>query len=98
MKQSIRMLVAALALCAPCAFAAQETDLSRGDPARWEQPNRTPQQKYASAMYEARQALREALAECRAARERKSCEAEARANYQNDVEQAKTLLAKPVAG
>jgi len=83
-----RILAVAITLGACVAFGASEP----GDPARWYQPVETPQQKHQNAMIEARQALLVALAECRKYGEQKVCEAEARAQYQKDVEYAKSFL------
>lgn len=93
MNPSVRMLAVAIALGACVAFAASEP----GDPARWYQPVETPQQKHQNAMIEARQALLVALAECRKYGEQKTCQAEARAQYQKDVEYAKSFLTAPRA-
>jgi hypothetical protein len=56
-----------------------------GDPARWEQPIATPAQRLENSMKEARNALAEAIQECRDTAARKECAAEARAQYQRDV-------------
>jgi hypothetical protein len=94
---SIAAVAAAMALAAPAAaFAAsQATSFSdRSDPARWYEPLETAQQKHDNALLEARNALAEALRECRrTSAERKSCEAAARSQYQREVSNAKTLLA-----
>lgn len=96
MKQSLRILAAAVVLAVPsaaCLAAAQESSVAqRGDPARWYQPVTTAKQKYQNAMYEARRALTEALAECRKGADRKDCVTEARANYRHDVAYAKSFL------
>ena len=65
-----------------------------GDPARWYQPVVTPRQKYDNAMIEARNALADALRECRqSATGRAACEADARSEYAEEVSQAKAQLA-----
>jgi len=67
-----------------------------GDPQRWYVPAETPAQKSAVAMKEAAAALKEALHECRqaqsAAADRKACEADARAQWKQDVRYARGLL------
>ena len=64
----------------------------RGDPARWYVPADTPQLKRETLEKEARAALADAMKECRATpANRKSCEAEARAQYQRDVEDARRV-------
>ena len=68
----------------PAAFAEP------GDPPRWYEP----EPRYDNAMHEARNALADALAECRARprEERAACEKEAREQYHADVEYAKQFL------
>jgi hypothetical protein len=67
--------------------------LTAEDPARWEQPITTAAQRLENSTKEARNAMAEALKECRASGERKACEAEARAQYQRDVAAAKSTAA-----
>jgi hypothetical protein len=98
--------IALLALCAslPLATLAAEEhvgrDAEKGDPARWYEPADTPQEKYATAMQEAKAALAEWLKECRGGDPggRKACEAEARAQFRADSERARAFLARPDAG
>ena len=91
MKSMICLMAAALA--APLAsLAADDPALRQGDPARWEQPIATPKQRLENSMKEARNALADAVKECRAGAERKACEAEARAQYQRDVDAAKKQM------
>jgi hypothetical protein len=102
MKKMLLSLAFAAA-AVPCAAAMPQEhvgrDAERGDPARWSIPDETPQQRYRTSMKEAGAALAEALRECRAAgADRKSCEAEARAQYQSDAARAKARLARPQAG
>jgi hypothetical protein len=95
MNHAIRAAFAALVIASPSAFADQYANSSRAsdDPPRWYQPVETPRQKYDNAMLEARDALADALHECRGSRnERAACEAEARRQYQEEVSQAKALL------
>jgi len=65
----------------------------RGDPHRWYVPAETPREKYANAAREARNALAEQLRECRASAERKRCEAQARAQYREDMARAHEYIA-----
>jgi hypothetical protein len=84
-------IVAAASLLAPqCAPAATAATVfsEKGDPARWYQPIETSRQKRDNAMTEARNALAEALRECRLGAARKACESEARIQYQRDVAHA----------
>jgi hypothetical protein len=86
---------AALAIASPSAFADNYANSSRAsdDPPRWYQPVETPRQGYDNAMLEARNALADALHDCRGSRnDRTACEAEARRLYQEEVLQAKALL------
>jgi hypothetical protein len=75
------------------AFAADDPALRKADPARWEEPIVTPAQRLENSIKEARNALADALKECRAV-ERKACEAEARAQYQLDIAAAKKQAAE----
>jgi hypothetical protein len=95
MNQIFRAALAALAIAsAPALADSYATSFSaNGDPARWYQPLETPRQKYDNAMLEARNALAEALRECRkSASDRAACEAAARRQHAEEVSQAKTLL------
>ena len=90
MQRALRSL-AALVLIAPlAAFAAEDPALRNGDPARWDEPIATPAQRLANTMKEARNAMADALKECRASADRRPCEAEARAQYLRDVASAKS--------
>lgn len=92
------LLMAVALTGAPLAApAADDPALRKGDPARWDEPNVTPAQRLEGSLKEARNALADALAECRASAGRKSCEAEARAQYQRDVEAAKKRKAMEAA-
>ncbi|MGZ5046479.1 MAG: hypothetical protein ACXWG1_13805 [Usitatibacter sp.] len=96
MNAFFRAALATLAVLSPAAFAATHyTQFSEADdPARWYQPLETSRQKYDNALLEARNALAEALRECRAAPSgRAACEADARRRYRDDVAQARALLA-----
>jgi hypothetical protein len=74
-------------------FAADDPALRHGDPARWEQPIATPAQRLENSMKEARNALADAIKECRDSAARKECTAEARAQYQRDVAAARKVAA-----
>lgn len=91
-----RAVAAALLATSPAAFAATHytSFSSPDDPARWYQPLETSQQKYDNALLEARNALAEALRECRATPStRVACEAQARRQYRKEAAQARALLA-----
>jgi hypothetical protein len=90
-------MAAVIAIASPTAFATgPATSFSeKDDPARWYQPLETSQQKYENARLEARNALAEALRECRTESDRKACEAAARAQYQREVSKAKAALLAP---
>jgi hypothetical protein len=83
-------MAAAILSAATAAFAADDPALRNGDPARWEEPITTPAQRLANSMKEARNAMADALKECRASADRKPCEAEARAQYTRDIASAKS--------
>lgn len=69
-----------------------EASLDRGARA-----DSTPEQRYQSALREAGGGLKLSLAECKnqAAAERKACEAQARANYKQDMEMAREMRKNP---
>lgn len=96
---SRKLITAAFAAClaAPCAGAIAATHATSysepGDPPRWYVPADTPQRKFENARREARNALAAALTECRASSARKRCEAEARAQYREDMARARDFLA-----
>ena len=92
-KQFQAALAVSLAF-APGAFGATHYTAfsATSDPARWYQPLETAKQRYDNAMLEARNALAEALRECRAARAGAACESEARRQYRSEVAQARSLL------
>lgn len=102
MNHAFRTMLIALAMVSPPAFAGP-SDLAdnpapsfsaNGDPARWYQPLESPRQRYDNAMLEARNALADALRECRqSASGRAACESAARNEYAEEVSQAKPLLA-----
>jgi len=97
MRSELKIVVVAAFACA-CAFAAVAEEhvgrnLERGEPARWSQPDDTPQKRYGTAIKEAKAVLAEALSECRASTtERKACEKQARDQYKLDLEAARALL------
>lgn len=107
MNHTFRTALIALAIASPAAFAEPSDSTApllvannpasyreSGDPARWYQPVVTPRQKYDNAMIEARNALADALRECRqSANGRAACEADARSEYAEEVSQAKAQLA-----
>jgi hypothetical protein len=79
--------------CAVGAFADEHVgrNLERGEPARWFQPDDTPQKRAQTAKKEAQAALDEALKECRRERgQRRACEKEARDQYRVDMRDAHT--------
>lgn len=95
MGTELKVIVVAAFACA-CAFGAVAEEhvgknLEKGEPARWSQPDDTPQKRIATATKEAKAALADALKECRAAAgaERKACEKEARDQYRLDIDAAK---------
>jgi hypothetical protein len=89
-----RFSAVSIALAAPAALAGTSaTPFSNpADPARWYQPLETPRAKHDNAMTEARNALAEALRDCRADAQRKACEAKARDQYQKDAAHARDFL------
>ncbi len=96
MRKSMTFLAVSWLAAASAAAATDEHvgyNAERGEPSRWAEPITTPKQKYENAMLEARNALAEAKKECRAERaQRKACEAQARAQYERDVDEAKGYL------
>lgn len=96
MRSELKVVVVAAFACASALAATAEEhvgrNLEKGEPARWSQPDDTPQKRDATAVKEAKAALAEAMKECRqlATGERKSCEQQARAQYRLDVEAART--------
>jgi hypothetical protein len=90
MQRFVLASMAAAILSAAAAFAADDPALRNGDPARWEEPIATPAQRLANSTKEARNAMADALKECRASADRKPCEAEARAQYARDISSAKS--------
>ena len=94
--------LALLAALATPAALAQDQRVGRnaelGDPARWYQPDDTPEKKYRTAMKEAAAAKAETVKECRASAQAKACEADARRQYQSEVQQARGLLARTSKG
>jgi hypothetical protein len=65
----------------------QQQEIQRGDPARWQQADRSRQAELATLRKEINAALREALQGCKqeAAAARGECVREARATYQEDM-------------
>ena len=99
--KSLLVLAAAAVLAMPFAHAAEEhvgRDAERGDPARWSEPDDTPEKKHRTALKEAAAAQAEALKACRAEPQRKACEEEARRQYQTEVQRARALLQRPTQG
>lgn len=98
----LAVLLAALFLAAPASlFAADDSrDATQpGDPARWAQPIESPRQMYDNTMKEARNAMADAMKECRSdASSRKACESEARAQYERDAKYARQFLTTPSNG
>jgi len=93
MKASI-VAAALVALAGASQAATRDTAYSeRGDPHRWYVPADTPRAKYENAAREARNALADQLRECHCSHERKRCEAQARAQYRNDMARAREHLA-----
>ena len=88
------LLLTALLAVPGFAFAQNyEASLERGS-----QPDTTPEQRYRAAIREAGGGLKLNLAACREqAAERKSCEREARATYQDDMAFARELRRNPDA-
>jgi hypothetical protein len=91
-------VAAAAGVCAAIAPALATASLpasyaEKGDPARWYVPADTPREKYENAMREARNALADALRECRASGARARCQLQARSRYRDDVSHAKDHLA-----
>ena len=86
-------MVIALTAAPFAAAAADDPALRHGDPARWEQPIATPAQRLENSMKEARNAMADALKECRDSAARKECAAEARSQYQRDVAAARKVAA-----
>jgi hypothetical protein len=95
-------LLSALVLTAPATLHAADDSRDAtqpGDPARWAQPIETPRQMYENTLKEARNAMADAMKECRAdASTRKACEIEARAQYDRDVKYARQFLTMPSSG
>jgi hypothetical protein len=97
MERRTAFAAAALALASLGAFAqANDSSQQAGDPPRWYVPADTPAKKYATLMKEAGAALQEARIECRQlpgpAAERSRCEADARAQYEEDKRRAQGYL------
>src|SRR4051812_36871565 len=94
MRSELKGVVVAAFACA-CAFAATAEEhvgknLERGEPARWFQPDDTPQKREATAKKEAQAALAEALADCRKdPANRNACEKQVRDQYNADVQAAR---------
>lgn len=95
----VAVLALGASLAAPNAAVAQpdhEASLARGAV-----PDTTPRQMYQTAIREAGGGLKVSLEECRsmAAAERRSCEAQARARYKEDMAKAQRILrGDPTAG
>lgn len=87
------LALAALSTPAWAGPAAEDPRLREGDPPRWNEPIVTSAQRLESALKESRNAMADAIKECRASAERKACEAEARAQYEREVTTAKKQVA-----
>ncbi len=94
MKAISRATLAALLSISPASFGATyyTSSSASDDPARWYQPLETSRQKYDNAMLEARNALAEALRDCRASHAGRACEADARRQYREETSHARELL------
>ncbi len=100
----VRSAVAAatLALAATLAQAAPTAPeehvgiyAEKGDPARWRVPADTPQRRYDAETKGIRNALADALKDCRAMpADRAACSAEAQAQFSRDMDTARGLLAR----
>lgn len=96
MRPELKVVVVAAFACASALAATAEEhvgrNLERGEPARWSQPDDTPQKREATAVKEAKAALADAIKECRqlATAERKACEKQARDQYRLDIESSRT--------
>ena len=89
-----RLAIAAAVCTAPVLAASLPAPYAqKDDPSRWYAPADTPREKYENAMREARNALADALRECRGSSARSRCEVEARGRYRDDVARAKEHLA-----
>ncbi len=91
MKASLLLVLSLASASAGAIGASRPAEFAEpGDPPRWYEP----EPRYENAMHEARNALAEALAECRAGprEERAACEREARRRYRDDVEYARRFL------
>ena len=99
MRSDLKVVVVAAFACA-CAYSAVAEEhvgrnLERGEPARWSQPDDTPQKKQETATKESKAALAEALAECRrTAKDRKECEKQARDQYRLDMDAARSSTSR----
>jgi hypothetical protein len=86
-------MVVAVALAAPFAINATEQhvgrDAERGDPKRWDEPVRTPEQRAENQAKEAAAALAEAIKECRDAQARRACVSAAREQHRRDLEETR---------
>jgi hypothetical protein len=97
-KPNIPVMVVAIALAAPIAINATEQhvgrDAERGDPQRWDEPVRTPQQRYENQAKEAAAALAEAIKECRGADHKRACVSAAREQHRRDLEDARSAASR----
>jgi len=82
------------ALVDPVAARQQAKEIAQGDPARWYREDTTRQARLRTLQKEAGAALQEARNACKKgpSAERKRCEQEARATYQQDMAQAKAQV------
>ena len=96
MRPELKVVVVAAFACASALAATAEEhvgrNLEKGEPARWSQPDDTPQKRAATATREAKAALAEAVKECRqlAADERTACEKQAREQYRLDIDSSRS--------
>lgn len=92
----IGITITAVALLAASTIVTNaETFAEPGGPAGWYVAADTPAKKYRMLMKEAAAALKEALAECRAVADRRTCEREAREIFLSDVAEARNVLTQP---
>ena len=102
MRPNLPVMIVAAALAVPVAINATEQpagrDAEKGDPARWEQPLRSPQERYQQSTKEAAAALAEAVKECRGVARPKACISEARAQHKRDLESARAAQAAETRG
>jgi hypothetical protein len=89
------LLPALLLVSTGMALNANGADVGN-DPARWSKEDATPQARYQTASKEASAAYRENMSQCRIAPQtgRSACMKEAKAIYQQELQNAKQLLSR----